>query len=52
MDRVQIRALFENLAKSQGLYGRLLARMTDEDWEYLEQQNFRDELDVILFIES
>lgn len=51
MNREQIKALFEDLARSQGFYGRLLASMTDEAWEYLEQQNFQSDLDVILFIE-
>lgn len=59
MKRDEIRGVFEQFAQSQGFYGRLL-RTIDEDmteeeqemfWEHLEEQNFTNVLDVILFIE-
>lgn len=52
MSAAQIEATFKMLARSQGLYGRLLDNMTDEGYAYLEGQNFKDELELILFIEQ
>lgn len=58
MDREQILNVFRNLACSQGFYGRLLRDIySDEEWgneylNHLEEQNFRTELDLILYIES
>ena len=59
MDRQAIRGIFEMLAQSQGFYGRLLRNideMDEEDrekvWSDLESQNFRDTIDLILYIES
>ena len=58
MDRQEIRGTFEMLAQSQGLYGRLLRDidyMDEEDrerfWSDLESQNFKDAVDLILYIE-
>lgn len=58
MDRQAIRGTFEMLAQSQGLYGRLLRdidEMPEEDrerfWSDLESQNFKDAVDLILYIE-
>ena len=58
MDRQAIRGTFEMLAQSQGLYGRLLRNideMDEEDrekvWSDLESQNFKDAVDLILYIE-
>ena len=58
MDRQAIRGIFEMLAQSQGFYGRLLRNideMDEEDrekvWSDLESQNFKDAVDLILFIE-
>ena len=58
MDRQAIRGTFEMLAQSQGFYGRLLRdidEMNEEDqerfWSDLESQNFKDAVDLILFIE-
>ena len=58
MDRQAIRSTFEMLAQSQGLYGRLLRNideMDEEDrekvWSDLESQNFKDAVDLILYIE-
>ena len=52
MNKNQIREAFELLARSQGLYGRILRDITDEQLDYLAQQNFKDVVDLILFIES
>ena len=58
MDRKAIRGTFEMLAQSQGFYGRLLRNideMDEEDrekvWSDLESQNFKDAVDLILYIE-
>ena len=57
MDRQAIRGTFEMLAQSQGFYGRLVRsidEMDEEDrekvWSDLESQNFKDAVDLILFI--
>lgn len=52
MKTAEIKATFEMLARSQGMYGRLLDNITDEGYAYLESMNFKDELDLILFIEQ
>lgn len=59
MKRKEIRELFESLSRSQGLYGRLLNDInnsTEEEqenfWSAMENMNFKDELDVILYWES
>lgn len=59
MDRQVIRGTFEMLAQSQGFYGRLLRsidEMDEEDrekvWSDLESQNFKDVVDLILYLES
>ena len=58
MDRQAIIGTFEMLAQSQGFYGRLLRdidEMDEEDrdkvWSDLESQNFKDAVDLILYIE-
>lgn len=58
MNREQILESIKSLAKSKGFYGRLYKRLTDnsEDSEIflnvLEEQNFKDTVDLILFIEG
>ena len=59
MNRHQIENLMQSLAMSQGFYGRLLDQIysapEDEQemfWENMEAQNFGDDLDVVLFLES
>lgn len=59
MKREEIKALLRSLARSQGVYGRLLRdiesldKVDQEDfWSDLEEQNFKDELDVILYFEQ
>lgn len=51
MTKDEILQVFRSLAKSQGFYGRLLRDITEEGLQYLEDQNFKDVLDLILFIE-
>jgi len=58
MNRNDIKQVFIDLSKSQGFYGRLLRNIDEleddekeEYWTNLEQQNFKDSLDLILFIE-
>ena len=57
MSRYQIKSTLETLAKSQGFYGRLLDRIelspySDEIWTQLENANFQDVIDIILFFEQ
>ena len=59
MKREQILDTFRSLARSQGFYGRLLEaidRLTYEEREdyltALEEQNFSDALDLVLFVEG
>jgi hypothetical protein len=59
MKRDKIMELFEGLAKSQGFYGRLLRDLRDLDeetlervWIELEAQEFKDEIDLILYLEA
>jgi hypothetical protein len=59
MNRYQIENLMQSLAMSQGLYGRMLNEIysapEDEQerfWENMEAQNFRDALDVVLYLEG
>lgn len=61
MKREQILAVIKMLAKSQGLYGRILrdleeckANFPDEyeqTMQLLEEQNFKSELDLIYYFE-
>ena len=59
MKREEIMETIKSLASNQGLYGRLYRNLMelDED-EYnevmteLESQNFKDGLDLVMFIES
>lgn len=52
MNREQILAVFRSLAQSQGLYGRILRDITDEELDYLVSKNFKSDLALILFIEN
>ena len=58
MDRNDIMAVFRDLARSQGLYGRIIEAIEtcepeqlEQFWEELEAQNFRNAVDVIMYIE-
>lgn len=58
MDREQILEAIQNLAMSQGFYGRLYERLTDgtdraeQALNYLEEQKFGDVADMVIFLES
>lgn len=58
MNREQILSTIKDLAMSQGLYGRMyefLTSGTDEAEDALttlEEQNFGDAVDMVMFIES
>ena len=56
MKKLEILATIKMLAKSQGLYGRLYEQITtaenkDEILQELENQNFKDALDLVFFFE-
>ena len=59
MNRQQILDTFRSLAKSQGFYGRLLDYIysmeegdQDRYLSHLEQQKFRDSVELILYLED
>ena len=58
MDREAMRGVMEQLAMSQGFYGRLLniidtapEEESNEFWEVMESQNFKDSVEMVLFLE-
>ena len=58
MNREEILNAIQNLAASQGFYGRLYDMLTNgsdaanEAMAMLEQQNFGDVVDLVLFVEG
>jgi hypothetical protein len=59
LNKKQIKDTFESLAKSQGMYQRLLDginELSEEDqkkfWDDLESRNFKDSVDVVLYMEE
>ena len=54
MNREQILAAIRELAMSQGFYGRLLQAIDEDEsiLDKLEEQNFSDVVDMVLWIES
>ena len=59
MEREEIMEKIKSLASSQGLYGRLyrdLMELSEDDYNEvmtkLESQNFKDGVDLVMFIES
>lgn len=54
MNKEEILNSVKSLAKSQGFYGRLYEQLYDNDeaLEFLEKQNFKDIVDMILFLET
>lgn len=56
MDWYEIEKVITKLAKSQGFYARLLADIKQDTsgmiLQHLEDQNFRDEIDLVLFLED
>ena len=53
MNKKEILGTVRGLAQSQGMYGRLLEilEQNEEALEYLEGKNFKDEIELILFLE-
>lgn len=53
MTKEQILDAIKSLAMSQGFYGRLLRDINENPalLDELEKQNFKDSLDMVLFIE-
>ena len=59
MNRDEIRKVFEQLAMSQGMWGRLLRSIDElpkfqqeEVWKDLEAQDFKEPLDVVMYYEG
>lgn len=58
MKKAEILAAIRSLAASQGFYGRLLIVLTSDEPDaiaylnYLEEQNFKDTVDLVMFLES
>lgn len=59
MKREEMLKCFKQLAQSQGMWGRLLQQIDEMDeesrenmWAQLEAKNFKDRLDLIMFIEN
>lgn len=58
----EIKQVIQSLAQSQGFYGRLLHQINDVEEndidefnqmaDYLESQNFKDPVDIVLFFET
>lgn len=58
MNKKQIKATLQSMAKSNGSYNRLIVQMDEnpdaaDKWlSELEQMNFSDEVELIMFLES
>lgn len=59
MKRAEIMETIKSLASNQGFYGRLyrdLMELSEDEYNEvmtkLESQNFKDEVDLVMFIES
>ena len=58
MNKKEILNAIKNLASSQGFYGRLYEKLTDGSEESLkflielEHQNFKDSVDLIMWLEK
>lgn len=54
MTRKEIMEAIKSLAHSQGYYGRLYEELKDNDEaiEFLEKQNFKDSLEMVMFLEG
>lgn len=54
MDKQEIKAEIESLAKSQGFYQRILNSINEQPelLDFLEDQDFKDPIDLILFLEQ
>lgn len=58
MKKKEILNAIRSLAASQGFYSRLLSILTSNEPDavvylnYLEEQNFKDTVDLVMFLES
>lgn len=54
MTREEILEAIKDLAKSQGYYGRILRAIEEDETilDTLEEQNFNDVVDMVLYLES
>lgn len=59
MKKEEILSAIRSLAASQGFYGRLLFVLSSDEpyageayLNYLEEQNFKDIVDLVMFLES
>ena len=58
MKKKEILNAIRSLATSQGFYSRLLISLSSNEpdsvayLEYLEEQNFKDVVDLVMFLES
>lgn len=54
MNKKEIMEAIKSLAHSQGYYGRLYEELKEnpEALEFLEEQNFKDSLDMVMFLEG
>lgn len=54
MTKEEIMETIKSLAKSQGFYGRLYEffKENPEVLDFLAKQNFKDRLDMIMFLEA
>lgn len=52
MNKEQIISCITELSHSQGFYSRVLEVLNDELLTKLENQNFNDPIDLILYLES
>jgi hypothetical protein len=51
MNKKEILNFLTEMSRSQGFYGRVLRDLTIEQLDYLEKQNFKEPLDLVLFLE-
>lgn len=56
MNKFEIEKVIEKLSKHQGFYSRILKNIREDKsgmiLDHLEEQGFRDEIDLILFLEG
>lgn len=58
MKKEEILSTIRSLAASQGFYGKLLSVLSSDEpdaiayLKYLEEQNFKDVVDLVMFLET
>lgn len=52
LDKANILGILTSLSKSQGKYSRMLSTIDDGILNHLEEQNFNDAVDLILYLEG